>query len=62
MLKERETLRVLAQKYDLHLQQITIWKSHFLAHVEEIFEKKGSANKEQDLDKEHDELLRAIGQ
>ena len=36
-LKERETLSELAQKYDLHPQQITLWKAHFLAHAEEIF-------------------------
>ena len=61
-LKERETLSELAQKYDVHPQQITTWKAHFLAHAESIFEKEGSATKEQDLDKERDALLRAIGQ
>ncbi len=61
-LKERETLSELAQKYDLHPQQITLWKAHFLAHAEEIFEKEDSAKKEQDLDKERDDLLRTIGQ
>jgi transposase len=61
-LKQRETLGELAQMYDLHPQQITTWKAHFLAHAEEIFEKEGGTNKEQDLDKERDEwyaLLRS---
>jgi transposase-like protein len=61
-LKERETLSELAQKHDLHPQQITLWKAHFLAHAEAVFEKEDSAKKEQDLDKERDELLRTIGQ
>ena len=29
-LKERDTLSVLAQKYDLHPQQITNWEKEFL--------------------------------
>jgi transposase len=32
-----EALSELAQKYDLHPQQISTWKIHFLAHAEEIF-------------------------
>jgi transposase len=28
-LKERETLSTLAQKYKIHSQQITTWKTHF---------------------------------
>ena len=38
-LKERETLSELAQKYDVHPQQITTWKAHFW-HMPNLYSKK----------------------
>lgn len=61
-LKERETLSELAQKFNVHPQQITTWKAHFLTHAESIFEKESSSTKEKDHDKERDALLCTIGQ
>jgi transposase len=60
-LKERDTLSALAQKYDLHPQQITTWKNHFLANVDRVFDKDTSV-KDKALEQEKDALLRTIGQ
>lgn len=51
-LTERETLAVLSQKYNLHPNQISIWKQDFLEKVKQTLElKKESTDKEkQDLD------------
>jgi transposase len=60
-LKERDTLSALAQKYDLHPQQITTWKNHFLANADRVFDKDTSV-KDKSLEQEKDALLRTIGQ
>ena len=60
-LKERDTLSALAQKYKLHPQQITTWKTHFLSNADRLFDK-DTSSKDQALEKEKDSLLRTIGQ
>ncbi|MDG2331743.1 MAG: transposase [Flavobacteriales bacterium] len=60
-LRERDTLSVLAQKYDLHPQQITNWKKEFLAASEDIFSKKDKSKKTESELKE-DELHKIIGE
>lgn len=62
MLKEREILSELAQKYDFHPQQITTWKAYFWAHEKKIFKKEDGTNKEQNSGKDRGELFRTIGQ
>jgi transposase len=37
-LKERSTIEELARKYELHPNQITIWKKQFLEHSAAVFE------------------------
>ncbi len=60
-LKERDSLSVLAQKYDLIPQQITNWKREFLEGSESVFEGKSKSKKEESQEKE-DGLLKIIGQ
>ena len=59
-LRERMSNTELAQKYELHPQQISTWKREFLNKAEMVFEKKGSAKSEVEQEKEH--LLQMIGQ
>ncbi|MEZ4830051.1 MAG: transposase [Bacteroidia bacterium] len=40
-LKERSSLTELAQKYELHPQQITTWKRTFLSSAESVFSQPG---------------------
>jgi transposase len=41
-LKERNTIQELAAKYEIHPQQITDWKRHFMDNSEAAFERPGS--------------------
>lgn len=60
-LKERDSLSVLAQKYELLPQQITSWKREFLEGSETVFEGK-SKSKKTELQEREDGLLKIIGQ
>jgi len=59
-LKERHTMAELAQKYELHPQQITTWKNHFLVNAESVFEKK-KVNIKDAQEQQMDALLQTIG-
>ena len=60
-LKERSSLADLAQKHQLHPQQISTWKREFLAEAESVFEK-GTQSKKSEAEQEKDCLLKTIGQ
>lgn len=51
-LTERETLTVLSQKYNLHPNQISLWKQDFLEKSKQILEskKENSAKEKQNVD------------
>ena len=59
-LTERDTLTVLSQKYNLHPNQISLWKQDFLEKSKQILESKreDSAKEKQDVDA----LFAKIGQ
>ena len=62
VLKERQTISELAQKYELHPNQITTWKREFLENADKAFD---SGNEHQLLRKaeqEREELYKQIGQ
>ena len=59
-IKERYTLSELAQKYELHPNQISHWKKEFLSKAESVFEQ--PHNKKEQLEKEKEELYKQIGQ
>ena len=59
-IKERESLSVLAQKYELLPQQITNWKRELLNGADSIFEGKSKSKKSEAQEKE-DDLLKIIG-
>ena len=59
-LSERQTLTELAQKFDLHINQISRWKKKFLSSAENIFDKNKS--QKQTDDKKEEKLYKIIGQ
>ena len=60
-LKERMSMTELAQKFELHPQQISNWKREFLDGVEAVFAKgKEDGRSEAEIEKER--LLQTIGQ
>ena len=59
-LKERQTLSELAQKYELHPNQISAWKQEFLSLADHVFD--SDTKQSRDVDKEKEELYKQIGQ
>jgi transposase len=60
-LKERDTMQVLAQKFDITPQQINLWKREFLSQAESVFDK-GKTSKKSESEQKEDQLLKVIGQ
>jgi len=58
-LQERESIQEIGRKYEIHPNQISTWKSQFLANASIVFEK-GVAKS--DGEKEKDELFKKVGQ
>ncbi len=62
-LKERNTIQELAAKFEVHPQQITDWKRHFMEHSGAAFERAGSEeNKSPENEKFIEQLYAQIGQ
>lgn len=60
-LKERDTIQVLAQKFDITPQQINLWKREFVLQAESVFDK-GKTSKKSESEQKEDQLLKVIGQ
>jgi transposase len=62
-LKERNTIQELAAKYEIHPQQITDWKRHFMDNSDVAFDRPGSEDgKNAEQDKLIEQLYSQIGQ
>lgn len=62
-LSERLTLTELAQKHEIHPNQITQWKREFLEKASDVFSKSEKTQKaEQDYQQESEQLYKTIGQ
>lgn len=57
-LQERETIQEIGKKYDIHPNQISTWKSQFLANANSVFEK---GVLKSDDEREKDELYKKVG-
>lgn len=60
-LKEQESLKSLAQKYELFPNQISAWKKDFLSNASSVFSSE-SKNIKSDKEKREDQLLKTIGE
>lgn len=60
-LKEQQTLAELAQKFSLHPNQISQWKTAFLSGAEQVFET-GTKSKKTEAEQREEELINLIGQ
>ena len=59
-LKERETAKDLAQRFEISPQQVNLWKREFLSQAESVFKKSTKSPKSEAEEKE-DRLLKVIG-
>jgi len=60
--KEQETLAQLAQKYDVHPNQISMWKKQLLDNLPSTFERPNKKRQEErQLEQERDQLLKTVG-
>lgn len=60
-LKERQTLKELAQKYQLHQNQISTWKANFLSQAKDYMSHQVKPVQSED-DVEKEQLYTKIGQ
>jgi len=60
-LKEKSSLADLAQKHELHPQQISTWKREFLNGAESLFDKKVKSKKSE-VEEKQDLLHKVIGE
>lgn len=61
-LRERETIEVLAKKYELQPSQISLWKAEALSNFEQVFSKKSKQQEKPDVDVDVNGLYAQIGQ
>ena len=60
-LKERSTTKEIAQRFNISVQQVNLWKREFVSEAETVFSKdKASTKSEAEL--KEDRLLKVIGQ
>jgi len=59
VLQERETIQEIGKKYEIHPNQISTWKSQFLANANVVFEKGVHQSSDE---KEKDYLFKKVGQ
>ena len=57
-IQERETIQEIGQKYEIHPNQISTWKTRFLSGASSVFEK---GTGKDDTEKERDDLFKKVG-
>ncbi|MBP3191891.1 transposase [Natronogracilivirga saccharolytica] len=61
-LKERQSVNQLAEKYELHPNQITTWKKEFVDNADKAFSDEKANAEQKDREKQMEELYKQIGQ
>lgn len=57
-----KTVQEIAQKYDIHPNQVTLWKKQLIENAALAFDKHGKDKELEEVEKKTDELFSQIGQ
>ena len=60
-LKERSTTKQIAQRFEISVQQVNLWKRQFLQDASSVFDK-AKISKKSDAQLKEERLLKVIGQ
>jgi transposase len=60
-LKERESIQELAVRFELHPNQISMWKREFVENADKAFSSDSSVGDQKAMEKEKEDLYKQIG-
>ncbi len=61
-LKGEKTVQEIAQKFEIHPNQVTLWKKQLIENATTAFDKKGNDKELVESEKKQDQLFSQIGQ
>jgi transposase-like protein len=61
-LRGEKTIQEIAQKYEVHPNQVTLWKKQLIDNATSAFDKDGKDKDLEESEKKQDELYSQIGQ
>jgi len=61
-LRGEKTVQELSQKYEIHPNQVTLWKKQLIENATSAFDKHGNVKEADESEKKQDELFSQIGQ
>jgi transposase-like protein len=61
-IKGEKTIQEIAQKYEVHPNQVTLWKKQLIENATSAFDKPGKDKDQEEAEKKQNELYGQIGQ
>lgn len=61
-IRGEKTVQELAQKYEIHPNQVTLWKKQLVENATSVFDKHGNDKEVDEFERKQEELFSQIGQ